>query len=100
MDYRSCFTNGGDFIGSDLIRLSTGYDYIKGIIDCALDKFTEPKITQHNFSGIYFLSKSTENVLPIIKNDFSPQIEYREITDKNLKELTKSADRSGFFYLP
>lgn len=48
---------GGDFIGSDLVQLSTGYDFVRGVIEVALGEFTEPKFTQHKYSGVYFLSK-------------------------------------------
>ena len=89
---------GGDFIGSDLVRLSTGYDFLKGVIDVALGTFAEPKITEHKFSGVYFLCKETENLLPIIKNSHNYYyIVESEITDDHLKPIECSADRSGFF---
>lgn len=46
---------GGDFIGSDLVRLSTGYDFVKGVIDVALSTFNEPKLTESNHSGVFFM---------------------------------------------
>ena len=33
---------GGDFIGSDLVLLSTGYDFVKGVIQCALGDIVPP----------------------------------------------------------
>lgn len=88
---------GGDFIGSDLVRLSTGYDFLKGVIDVALGQFEEPKITGHNYSGVYFLCKETENLLPIIKNWKNyPEIVEAEITNPELKHIEQSADRSGY----
>ncbi len=44
---------GGDFIVSNLVQLSTGYDFVKGVIDVALGTFEEPKLTQNNYSGVY-----------------------------------------------
>jgi len=35
---------GGDFIGSHLVELSTGYDFVKGVIDVALGSFDIPVI--------------------------------------------------------
>ena len=35
---------GGDFIGSHLVELSTGYDYLKGVIEVALGINNKPKI--------------------------------------------------------
>ena len=38
---------GGDFIGSDLVWLSTGYDYLKGVIDVSLDQFRVPVVDSY-----------------------------------------------------
>ena len=88
---------GGDFIGSDLVRLSTGYDFLKGVIDVALGQFEEPKVTEHKCSGVYFLCKETERLLPIIENykDY-PEIVEAEVTDPVLRNIEQSADRSGY----
>ncbi len=34
---------GGDFIGSDLVRLSTGYDFLQGVIEVALGMTIHPQ---------------------------------------------------------
>lgn len=89
---------GGDFIGSDLVKLSTGYDFLKGVIDVAFGQFEEPKITEHKFSGVYFLCKKTERLLPIIENaEKYPEIVRAEVTDTVLRNIEQSADRSGYF---
>ena len=89
---------GGDFIGSDLVRLSTGYDFLKGVIEVALGTFEEPKLTEHNHSGVYFLCKETEYLKPIIENYKNyPEIVEAEITDNVLRNIEQSADRSGYF---
>lgn len=88
---------GGDFIGSDLVQLSTGYDFLKGVIDVALGQFTEPVFTVNNYSGVYFLCKETERLLPIFANaDNVPEIKMYEISDVNLKSVTCSSDRGGY----
>lgn len=88
---------GGDFIGSDLVRLSTGYDFLKGVINVSLGHFEEPRLTEHNYSGVYFLCKETERLLAIIKNWKSyPEIVEAEITDPVLRTIEQSADRSGY----
>lgn len=88
---------GGDFIGSDLVRLSTGYDFLKGVIEVALGIFEEPKLTEHNHSGVYFLCKETEHLKPIIENYRNyPEIVEAEITDNELRNIECSADRSGY----
>lgn len=88
---------GGDFIGSDLVRLSTGYDFLKGVIDVAFGDFEEPQLTQSKFSGVYFLCKETDEILPIIQNSEKyPEIVRAEVTDPVLRRIEQSADRSGY----
>lgn len=88
---------GGDFIGSDLVRLSTGYDFLKGVIEVALADYHEPVISEHRYSGVYFLSKETEGLKPIIENwQNYPEIVYAEITDSVLRPVECSGDRSGY----
>ncbi|MBP5412855.1 MAG: ATP-grasp domain-containing protein [Bacteroidales bacterium] len=88
---------GGDFIGSDLVKLSTGYDFLQGIIDVALGSFTEPKFTCRKHAGVYFLCKETERLLPIMqKKEREKEIVNFEITNPDLKSVTCSADRSGY----
>lgn len=88
---------GGDFIGSDLVKLSTGYDFLKGVIDVAFGDFEEPRATEHKYSGVYFLCKETEKFLPIIENaEKYPEIVRAEVTDHVLRNIEQSADRSGY----
>ena len=88
---------GGDFIGSDLVRLSTGYDFVKGVIEVALGIFNEPEISEHNYSGVYFLCEETKDLLPIIQNwKDNPAFVAGEITDTTFRKVEKSADRSGY----
>ena len=88
---------GGDFIGSDLVKLSTGYDFLKGCIQCAMGVFEEPKISKQAFSGVYFLSEETKEFLPIIKDyDKYPEIVKAEITNQHLKKIECSEERSGY----
>ena len=60
---------GGDFIGSDLVPLSTGYDFLKGVIEVALGQPIEVKVQALARSSVVF---------------DAPQ------------ELTCSADRTGY----
>jgi hypothetical protein len=87
---------GGDFIGSDLVELSTGYDYLKGVIEVALDCFTEPVFGERHHSGVYFLCEETKHLQSIIKKSNLPQIVRTEITDEVLRPVKCSADRSGY----
>lgn len=88
---------GGDFIGSDLVKLSTGYDFLKGVINVAFGDFEEPILLEHKCSGVYFLCKETESILPIIQNSAQyPEIIKAEVTDQTLRNIECSADRSGY----
>lgn len=90
---------GGDFIGSDLVQLSTGFDFVQAVIDIALNQF-EGKVekTLNQFSGIYFLSKNTEQLLPYFENNASIDFNIikKEIQNPRLKYIKSSNDRSGY----
>lgn len=87
---------GGDFIGSDLVQLSTGYDFLRGVIEVALGTFNPPQLKEHNYSGVYFLSEATAYLKPIIEQHALTEIVKAEITDSELHPLTCSGDRSGY----
>jgi biotin carboxylase len=89
---------GGDFIGSDLVRLSTGYDFLKGVVETAMGSFVRPILSGGRFAGVYFLCKETEHLLPILEHpDRYREVVRAEITDPELKHVECSADRSGYF---
>lgn len=89
---------GGDYISYDLVRLSTGYDFVKGMIEVALGHFIEPHISSYKYSGIFFLSKETSYVEDFIEvNKKEPWVvDYQVDKSKPLRFLTKSQDRSGY----
>ena len=87
---------GGDFIGSDLVFLSTGYDFLRGVIDVALGRFEKPLFGIPLFYGVYFLCEETKRLRDIIVNEERPQIVRAEITDNALRRVKCSADRSGY----
>lgn len=89
---------GGDFIGSDLVPLSTGYDFLKGVIEVACGTFSPPDAGFRHCSGVWFFSQKTPQVLDYIRQKKQyPEIVRAEISSMKLVELTKSADRSGYF---
>ncbi len=87
---------GGDFIGSHLVQLSTGYDFLKGVIDVAFGNFEIPQKTVSMHAGVYFLCKETEKLLPYFENKTTFEIE-KTIQNSCLKTITNSNDRSGYF---
>jgi biotin carboxylase len=89
---------GGDYITSDLVRLSTGYDMVKGTIELALGDFKEPVLTKSMHSGVYFYSKLAPEVGDIIKHhEKYPEIVEWEYSDEPLMEVKSNADRRGYF---
>lgn len=89
---------GGDFISYELVKLSTGYDFVKGMIEVALNIFHEPHLDYNKYSGVYFLSQETSYIMDFIKRNNKQKwvVDYRIDMDKPLQSLTKSQDRSGY----
>jgi len=89
---------GGDFIGSHLVEFSTGYDFLKGVVQVALGEFEPPVISESNFAGVYFISKETEHLKKYVEHrEMYPEIVLAEMTDNHLRFIRESADRSGYF---
>lgn len=88
---------GGDFISYNLVELSTGYDYVKAMINVALNQFEPPQLKYNKCSGVYFLSQETAYLKDFIKENKNKKwvIDYH-IDNEELKELEKSQDRSGY----
>lgn len=89
---------GGDFIGSDLVQLSTGFDYVQAVLDIASGQFKFPiEITQKKYSGVYFLSENTKQLLPLFtETQWDNYIVKKEITNPLLQTVHSSNDRSGY----
>ena len=87
---------GGDYISTHLVTLSTNCDYIKEIINIALDRYDPNAYPYKNtaYSGVYFLTKQTAHLLPFFERDI-PCIIQKDY-NKNLSESTSNNDRSGY----
>lgn len=89
---------GGDYISSDLVRLSTGYDFVEGAIKLAINKFEIPQLTKPMFSGVYFYSQLAPHIGQVIKEHKEwPEIVEWEYSDEPLMEVKSNADRRGYF---
>ena len=89
---------GGDYITSDLVRLSTGYDFVKGVIDLALDDFETPQFNKTKYTGVYFYSSITPFVKEYIqryKDD--PVIVEFQINKEENNYCYRNGDRNGYF---
>ena len=88
---------GGGFIGSHLVPLSTGYDFMKGVIDIALGVFAPPVATLDKCSGVYFLVQETAYLAEIINNArLYPDIVLAERTDDRILPAISESDRTGY----
>ena len=93
---------GGDCIGSDLVRISTGYDFVKMVIDVAMgnkpsfEKVTEPKIAVIRF---IFNKEDLENFKKV-KSE-TPELIYfvSKIEDISSHKVVDSSSRFGFYIL-
>ena len=86
---------GGDFIGSHLVQLSTGFNYLEAVIQIALGNAISQELLITNFSGVIYRNDSNKDRFDLIlkSDDFIIELE------SNLKEkspLTKSSDRGNY----
>ena len=89
---------GGDYITSDLVRLSTGYDMVKGALELATNCFTEPVFGTPHHSGVYFYSKLAPHIGNVIQNhEKYPEIVEWQYIEGELSEAKSNADRNGYF---
>ncbi|MBM6781263.1 ATP-grasp domain-containing protein [Bacteroides mediterraneensis] len=88
---------GGDEISNRLVYLSTGYDYIGAMIDVAIRTFHEPVLGDSKCSGIVFLTKQTEQLLPLFKKaHLQPWYVDGAIESIDLKECKGNASKNGY----
>ena len=89
---------GGDFIGSDLVELSTGYDFLRGVIECAFGTFSGIRQRCKKAAGVWFYTCHTPGVKTLLDHrDQHPYILQGEYdSNAELPPLTRSADRSGY----
>jgi carbamoylphosphate synthase large subunit len=89
---------GGDEISNRLVSLSSGTDYLRCMIDVALNCFNE-QIIKHegNYSGIYFLCKQTSALMPLFKDaDNQSWLVEKQIYSNILEESHSNYERNGY----
>jgi biotin carboxylase len=73
---------GGDFIGSHMVKLSTGFDYLKAVIDISLGQFDEniAPIKAKRYAGVYYVIPPPGEIGVINDNSANyDEIKYVEI---------------------
>lgn len=93
---------GGDCIGSDLVELSTGYDYMKMVIDVACgNEIDFTKKESYDFVGIRFIFD--ENDLDVMRKfeKENPEKIHRisEMEIENLGKTVDSSSRIGYYII-
>lgn len=92
---------GGDFIGSHLVELSTGFDFVKAVIDVSLGRKPQINLKNQYFSGVYYICPKVGKVEKIIdKTSNYPEIVFKEIYIKGgafTKEIKESNDRAACY---
>lgn len=93
---------GGDCIGSDLVELSTGYDYVQMVIDVAtgqapsFEKIREPKTAYIHF----IFTKQDLELLESLKEKIPEKIHFiSELEEVREGAVTDSSTRFGYFIL-
>lgn len=91
---------GGDYIGSDMVFLSTGYDFVKMVIEVALGKSPDFSIgcEPRKIEVVYILSQDDLECYNNIKKK-TPQkiIKVSEFDLSNLGKTTDSSTRVGCY---
>lgn len=90
---------GGDFIGSDLVELSTGYDFVKGVINVALGRDPQvPEIRTVAKAGVNFIMNADDVAVYEKFKAEHPGAILKESIDDDLSEaVTDSSNRHGFY---
>lgn len=89
---------GGDDISNKLVQMSSGIDYLRCMIEVALDIYKSPVyVSEPSYAGIYFLCKQTEKYLPFFEKAQGKEwfIE-GEIKNKDLMESHSNYERDGY----
>lgn len=87
---------GGDFIGSDLVELSTGYDYLQAVIEVALGQKPSAMVSKNKHAGVIFFSALNRENYNGLDSDSEHCIRYA-VNGEMQHELTRSSDRHGYF---
>lgn len=87
---------GGDHIAWPLTELSTGYPYIKGIIEVALDEFrgVEEDQLKNDFAGVYFVTEQTAYLKPVF--EVCEQYDWLYWKNEVSKELLPLTHNDGY----
>ena len=89
---------GGDNISNKLVYMSSGIDYVRCMIEVALDRFVYPvQSRKSQYAGIYYLCKQTDYLLPFfLESRGKNWVVEEEIYSMELKESYSNYERNGY----
>lgn len=89
---------GGDCIGSSLVPLTTGIDFVKAVMDVALGKKPDLSVHPHKEAAMIHFIFSSEDVriLESLRQEH-PEYLVEEDVHMNDEEITDSSNRFGYF---
>ncbi|MDD6194963.1 MAG: ATP-grasp domain-containing protein [Lachnospiraceae bacterium] len=90
---------GGDCIGSHLVQLSTGIDFVKATIDVAVGQEPQIAIPQNNASGIRFVfdESDLETLSQIEKCHANQLVHVSALEELYSRTIVDSGSRLGFY---
>ena len=91
---------GGDCIGSDLVLLSTGYDFVKMVIDVACGKkpeFVKTVTPSKAIIKFIFIEDDLLEMKNFVKNNKEKIYRISEMNLENLGKTTDSSTRIGYY---
>ena len=92
---------GGDCIGSSLVELSTGIDYVRAVIDIALGNEPDLKPVHKGYAAAirYILDDEDLKVFKKLSDEHPEYIVESSVPDKIKGGVTDSSARSGYFII-
>lgn len=91
---------GGDLIGSHLVKLTTGVDFVESVIMIAIDEEPIIRKTNNGFAGVRFIfDESDIEIINNIKQNDSNILVDSLIEYTNNHEVHDSSQRNGYFLL-
>lgn len=90
---------GGDCIGSDLVRLSTGYDFVEAVIDVALGikPPAADRLTKRHAAVRFIFSDDDKEALERLRCDAPGMLAFVSHIDEDEHDITDSSSRYGYF---
>ena len=92
---------GGDCIGSDLVKISTGYDFLKMTLDVALGKeIILEKVREPRIAAIKFIFNENDiKILKILQKKFKKNMCFKSNIKITKHNIIDSSSRYGYFIL-